>query len=268
MTEKYFIPRVLKTPPHSFSRIALIIVSMSAVGLLMIGCAGHGLDKKVVAKGAQNIIYQVTEQEALDLAQWAMSRELPGQKIHRLKMPRLGLFVHEVEQPGNYKYARFRETTFIYELDLIHVRGSLDQGGDVSGYTYALKGNGDLKRGPDQMARLEKRLKEAFDQSGRAVAVNAVQPEKQGPPRISSNKPPVMAAPVPTPSMAPPAAETAPAQPRMQDMPAAAETPSPAQEQPAEDVFVKLKKIKELRDQGIITEEEFQAKKKELLDRI
>ena len=35
-----------------------------------------------------------------------------------------------------------------------------------------------------------------------------------------------------------------------------------------EDAFTKLKKLKELLDQGVITEEEFQKKKEELLDRI
>jgi hypothetical protein len=45
---------------------------------------------------------------------------------------------------------------------------------------------------------------------------------------------------------------------------------APVKESPGkdDDVFTKIKKLKELRDREIITEEEFQNKKKELLDRI
>ncbi len=56
-------------------------------------------------------------------------------------------------------------------------------------------------------------------------------------------------------------------QARYQQAAAAAPTEPPAQPQPAEpvDVIEQLKKFAELRDQGILTEEEFAAQKAKLL---
>ncbi|WP_119728321.1 PH domain-containing protein [Thermomonospora amylolytica] len=48
--------------------------------------------------------------------------------------------------------------------------------------------------------------------------------------------------------------------------PTAAQAPAPAASQ--EDVFAALEKLGKLRDAGVVTAEEFEAKKKELLDRI
>lgn len=246
--------------------VSSIIISLCVAGLFFFGCAGKGMSQDAARKTVEDtngIVYQITEQEALAVTRWALAQALPDQKIHRLKNPRVGFFVHEHEQKGNYKYARFRDKTFIYEVDLLRVSGSTAQGQRVIGYTYAPKGDGDLKTGPEKLARLAKQLEDGFEKTGRAVIVSSLQPEKPAPPVISP--------------ITPPASDTtstvAPSdKPAVKEAPAAVIPMTTVKEQPAvetqDDVFVKLKKLKELLDQGIITEEEFRIKKKELLDRI
>ena len=236
-------------------------IMVVATGLLTLGCAGQ----KATGAGGQldsvGTLYEVSEQEALNLAQWAVEQTLPAQKVNRLKKPRLGFLIHEIVEKGIVKYARFKDATFIYEIDLFILEGSTAQGQKVVGYTYTVKGDGDLKTGPDTMVRLEQKLQEAFEQSGRAIAVTSSQPHKPAP----------IVAPAVVPSSEPPKpAPAAVEKPAEIEAPAAGVPMTTVKEQPAkdDDVFTKLKKLKELRDQGIITEEEFQSKKKELLDRI
>ena len=209
------------------------------------GCSGY-IPKTAPLSESSGVIYQVNEQQALDLVHWAMRQALPDEKIYKLGQPRVGLFVHEIVRPGDLRWARFKETTYIYEVELRLSQGIGPNGDRVTGYTYALNGNGDLETGPDNLAAIERFLKQAFEQTGRAATVTAVSDLKPGPPIITSPAAPVMA-PTPVP-----------------EKPAVGE-PEPA---PAGDVFEKLKKLKELNDQGIITDKEFEAKKKELLDRI
>lgn len=233
--------------------VSSIIISLCVTGLFFFGCAGKGMTRdsgRKTAEDTNDIVYQITEKEALALTQWALEQALPDQKIHRLKKPRVGFFVHEHAQKGNYKYARFREKTFIYEVDLLRVSGSTAQGQSVIGYTYALKGDGDLKTGPEKLTRLAQQLGDGFEKTGRAVTVSSLRSEKPAPPVIS---------PITSPASDTNSTMTHP------DKPAAKEQPAVEAE---DDVFVKLKKLKELLDQGVITEEEFKVKKKELLDRI
>lgn len=225
----------------------------------MEGCSGY-IPKTAPLNESSGVIYQVSEQQALDLVHWAMRQALPDEKIYKLGQPRVGLFVHEIVRPGDLRWARFKETTYIYEVELRLSQGIGPNGDRVTGYTYALNGNGDLETGPDNLAAIERFLKQAFEQTGRAATVTAVSDFKPGPPKISSPAPPA--------SAAGPASQK-PAAPVMAPAPVpekpAVKGPEPV---PSGDVFEKLKKLKELNDQGIITDKEFEAKKKELLDRI
>jgi hypothetical protein len=247
--------------------LALMIV---VAGFILMGCAGQTGASKVASAKPVVKLYAVSEQEALDLAKWAVERALPNQKVLPLKKPRIGLLVHETVPKGIVKYARFNEAVFIYEIDLYRMLGSTSQGQRIVGYTYAVKGDGDLKTGPENLVRIGQQLQEAFEQTGRAVAV-------------SSSRPHTICAPVPqvtSPSQAPkpqPSTIDQTTKGMPGEKPAATQSPAvvpvapvPDKEPPAKagDVFTKLKKLKKLRDQGIITEEEFRNKKKELLDRI
>lgn len=243
-----------------------IAISLLVTGFFFWGCAGQVGTKGAMIKKTENTdetVYQVTEQEALKLSQWALEQALPDQTIHQLKKPRVGFFIHENEQKGHYKYARFMDATFIYEVDLFRMTGITPQGQNIVGYTYAIKGNGDLKAGPGKLARLEQQLAVGFEKTGRAVTVSSLQPEPPQAPVISSD--------------APPASDTISTEgtiekPVIREAPAAVVPMVEVKEKPIVekegDVFMKLKKLKGLLDQGVITEEEFQTKKKELLDRI
>jgi hypothetical protein len=244
----------------------LIAILLYVSGLLFFGCAAKGMDKNAARNAVDDtkkIVYQVTEHKALELVQWALEQTLSDHKIRPLKKPRVGFFVHEHEQKGHYKYARFRDATFIYEVDLLRVSGSTAQGQSVIGYTYALKGDGDLKTGPEKLTRLSQQLEDGFERTGQAVTVSSLRPEKPVPPVISPGTSPTSDT---TSTMAPPDKRA------MKEAPAAVVPMTNAKEQPVgeaeDDVFEKLKKLKSLFDQGIITKEEFQVKKKELLDRI
>lgn len=234
--------------------VSTMLISLCITGLVFFGCAGKEMSPDAadkITKDMNGIVYQVTEQEALEVTQWALAQALPEQKIHRLKKPRVGFFVHEKEQKGNYKYARFRDKIFIYEVDLLRVSGRTARGQSIIGYTYALKGDGDFKSGPGKMTRLKQQLEDGFEKTGRAVTVSSLRPEESPPPVIF---------PITTPASDTTSTTATPDKPVKKETPAAVET--------EDDVFVKLKKLKNLLDQGIITKEEFQVKKKELLDRI
>jgi hypothetical protein len=264
-----------KKPPNQpcvkiFNRrgwgVSSIIISLCVTSFFLAGCAGKAMvpdAARIPAQDTNNIFYQMTEQEALALAQWALEQTLPDQKIHRLKKPRVGFFIHEHEQKGNYKYARFRDKTFIYEVDLLRVSGRTAQGQRVVGYTYALKGDGDLKTGSEKLTRLSQHLEDAFERTGRRVTVSSLQPERPAPPVISPVTPPA----ADTTSTAAPSEKTG-----AKETPGAVAPMTTVKEPPTveteDDVFVMLKKLKELFDQGVITEKEFKAKKKELLDRL
>jgi hypothetical protein len=270
--------KVMKVHNRCGTVISLIAATVVVTGLFLVGCVSQGATTRAeVTKGAVEMVYQVTEQEALDLAQWAVEQVLPEQKVFRLKKPRLGFWVHESKQKGYEKYARFRESIFIYEIDLLRMEGSTPQGRSVVGYSYTVKGGGDLKSGVDKLDRLEQRMKEAFEQTGRAAAVSSSRPQMQPPPAPPVISPSVTALPEtrvppnPEPSTVDKASGGIPSEkPAVKEAPDTVVPMATITEQPAkdEDVFMKLKKLKELRDQKIITEEEFQSKKKELLDRI
>ncbi len=221
--------------------IKITAICSCLAGVTAMGCSGYTPTTKLVEESSSGIVYQVSEQEALDLVYGAMHEVLPEQKIYQPAKPRVGLFVHEQLRPGDVRYARFKETTYIYEVDILRVEGTDSRGNTISGYTYAIKGNGDLKAGPGNLAKIDQKIKSTFDQTDRGIMATAVSVQEAAPPAISS----------PPPAPAPKAS--------------AVEQPKAPSEN---DAFEKLEKLKKLLDQGIITQEEFDAKKRELLDRI
>lgn len=229
----------------------IMILFSCLAGFALMGCSGY-VPKTVPSGQTSGVIYQVNEQQALDLVHWSMRQALPEQKIYKLAQPRVGLFVHETVRPGDLRWARFKESTYIYEVDLRQSQGIGPQGDRVTGYTFGLKGSGDLVTGPENLAAIERLLKQAFDQSGRPVSVTSASDFKPGPPMFPPEPSEVSAPGAATPDTAAPEGPVV-------------EKPVP---QITDDVFDKLKKLKELLDQGIITREEFETKKQELLDRI
>ncbi|KJS28962.1 MAG: hypothetical protein VR64_22170 [Desulfatitalea sp. BRH_c12] len=207
------------------------------------GCSQR-MSKSDLRNEVSGTIYQVSEKEALDLLHWAMQEMFPEETIYRLRKPRIGFFVHQKSKPGgDARYAKYKEKTYIYEAGLLPVQGTGPDGHPVSGFTYAVRGQGDLKGGPENVIETEKRIEAAFEQSGRAVMATAM------------TERPMMAMPPPVSAVETPDAGTPDA---------SGDDPTPA----GDDVFQKLERLKELHDKGVIDKEEFESKKKELLDRI
>jgi hypothetical protein len=104
----------------------------------------------------------------------------------------------------------------------------------VSGYYVEVSGSGVLPSGRQHNDQLKVQLHKAFEQTGQAVKVSQVESATYTNPGWEPKE----------------------------------SAPSEAGKAPGQDIFEQLKKLKELRDQNVITEEEFQEKKKSLLDRI
>lgn len=229
------------------SILNFLVICAGMTVLITMGCSGY-VPKSNPLSPSADTIYQVSEQEALDLVYWAMHEVLPEQKIYKLAKPRVGLFVHEQMRPGDVRYARFKETTYIYEVDILRVEGTDSQGHRVSGYTYKIEGNGDLKEGPGNLEKIDQKIRATFDQTERGTMAIAVSEPEAAPPVVSSP---------------PPASKQAVEAPAPK-APAAVQQPAPS----GDDAFEKLEKLKQLLDKGIITQEEFDIKKRELLERI
>jgi hypothetical protein len=189
--------------------------------------------RPVVVPGG--VIYRLSESQALNLAHETLAAMLPDAKIYPAQGPRRGFYATEEKGHGAPNYARFLVETYTHYVYVLPAQGRDAAGQKVSGYYVEVSGNGVLPSGSAHNDQLKAALHEAFEKTGKAVAVSEVESAGYATP-----------APEPQPTMAP-EAQKAP---------------------PAADVFEQLRKLKELRDEGVITEEEFREKKKTLLDRI
>jgi hypothetical protein len=150
MVDWKFIRRVNKTHCLCHGLFCLVAFWIAVAGTALMGCAGPYTASKVESSKEKPVdtLYEVSEQEALDLVKWSIEQVLPGGNVLRLKKPRIGLLVHESVQKGIVKYARFKDAVFIYEIDLLPMEGRTAQGQRIVGYTYSAKGDGDLETGP------------------------------------------------------------------------------------------------------------------------
>jgi len=210
-----------------------INLGLSLICLLILACASQSSPTRS-EDPAIGRIYKISEHQALDLVRAAMQEALPDTKIYKTKDPRHGFYAIEEIEQGDKRFARFQAKTYIHFVHVRPAHGRDDKGAAVSGYYLRVSGSGDLESGPSRSARLKNRLEEVFEKTGRAVAVTeAAAGDFRDP------------------------AEQRQTDVRIED-----------EKAPSDDVFEKLKKLKQLRDQEVVTEEEFQNKKRELLDRI
>lgn len=211
----------------------LINLGLSLFCLLILACASQSLPAR---PGDLTIsrIYRISPKQALDLVHAAMQEALPDARINKAEAPRRGFFAIEEVEQGDVRFARFQAKTYLHTVYVLPAQGKDEKGAAVSGCIFHVSGSGDLESGSAHSALLKNYLEEVFENTGRAVAVtNAVTGDFR----------------------------TAPGQPQ-KDVQMADE------KAPSDDVFEKLKKLKDLLDQKVITDEEFQNKKRELLDRI
>ncbi len=208
-------------------------LGLSLFCLLFIGCAAQSQSARP-ADLSVRLIYQMSEKQALDLVHSAFEATLAGIKIYKTKDPRRGFFAIEEIEQGDVRYARFMAKTYVYMVHVLPAQGKNPTGAIVNGYYFNATGSGDLESGPARSDKLKAHLQELFEKTGSGVSVT----------------------------------DTARGHLATQ-----AEAPQKAvmiknEKTTSDDVFEQLKKLKELLDQEVITEEEFSNKKKELLDRI
>jgi hypothetical protein len=210
------------------SRIGRLLIC-----LLVVGCSSHyPAARPVDVPGG--VIYRISEPEALNLARTTLAAMLPEVKIYPTQGARRGFYATEEKVHGQPNYSRFLVETYTHHVFVMPAQGLDPAGRKVTGYYVEVSGSGVLASGPPHNDQLKAGLRQAFEKTGQGVAVSAVESASYA-----------NVAPEPQASVPP-------------DVPTA----------PGQDVFEQLKKLKELRDQDVITEEEFQEKKKLLLDRI
>jgi hypothetical protein len=213
----------------SFSlRIAFLLLC-----LILGGCSPRYPAARPV-EAPDGVIYRIAETQALNLAKTALAETLPEVKIYPLKGAQRGFHATEEKTHGQPNYARFLVETYTHYVYVLPAEGIDSTGEKVSGVFVKVSGSGVLASGRPHNEQLKARLSRELDGTGTGVKVS----------RLESVD------------------HAAPA-------PEAQEGPKEAQQgATGQDVFDQLRKLKELRDEGVITEEEYQEKKRALLDRI
>ncbi len=212
---------------------AALSIGLGLLCLLLMACASQSTPARPADKTV-DVIYRVSQQEALELAHSALGATLRDTKIYENKDPRSGFYAVEEVAPGDARYARFLAKAYIHRVHVMPAQGMDKTGSKVAGHYFTVSGVGDLESGPAHSAQLKVRLVEAFERTGRGVAVTNVAAGFSG---------------------------TETGQPQKAVL---VENEKPS----SENVFEQLKRLKELRDQEVITDGEFRKKKSELLDRI
>ncbi len=205
-------------------------------------------------------IYQLSEGSALQIAYGAIQSTLPNIPImETTKDENKGFTIFQTVSPNHdARYDRFHEKDFIYTVYIYSAEGVDPNGATRTGYYFVANGQGNLPTGPDTLAKLQNTLLERFEKTGTVVTITDGKPGQHDPAPIYQPHKDTVQAPVTTP------VQTSPTYSEQKPKP----EPATVQPAPSKDTFEKLKSLKQLYDQGVIDEEEFEEKKEELLDRL
>lgn len=178
---------------------------------------------------AKQIIYAIPEEQAFQIAFSSLAQVLPGNEIT------------DIDGPVKGYSATFRFLLDTYSQQVLVIPASAKDGDnrDIRGYYFEISGSGSsIVQGRSKNIRLFETISSSAQSTGKAVVVSGVNREpyagalwKQGEASKQS--------------------------------PAHALNP-----EGGTDALTLIERLKQLRDRGIITDEEFDLKKKELLERI
>lgn len=195
---------------------------------LLAGCSTHFSTLQPQGSTTQ-IIYSVQEEQAFKIAHGSLLATLPGRKIEVIDGP----------VRGYSTYSRFVLDTYTQQV-LVHAAQGTDAlGNKIRGYYFEVSGSGSSGTGRAKNVALFEMVVESAKAAGKGVAVTNV--ERTG----YTNARWLLGEGELGKSTAPVASDTT-----------------------KEDVVNSLDLLKGLRDRRVITEEEFEAKKKELLRRL
>jgi hypothetical protein len=193
------------------------------------GCSTHFSTLQPDGAG-ERILYAVPEAQAFQIARGSLATTLPGRKIE----------IIDGSVRGYSTYYRFVLDSYTQEVRVYAAQGTDLIGKKVSGYYFEVSGSGSsIVRGRGINVELFERLTESAKSTGKGIVVTAVE-------RIGYTN---AKWPFDEDDM------------RKSTSPAASATNR-------NDALNSLERLKGLRDREVITEDEFQAKKKELLDRL
>lgn len=193
------------------------------------GCSTH-FSTLQSDESKEQIIYAVPEEQAFQIAHGSLAATLPGRKIEVIDGP----------VRGYSTYFRFLLDTYTQQVLVHAVLGTDAAGKKVRGYYSEVSGSGSsFVQGRAKNVELFERLAESAKATGKGVAVTGIERVSYANAKWRSNERQLE-------SSASPAASA----------------------NTKDDTLNSLERLKGLRDRGVITDEEFQAKKKELLNRL
>lgn len=178
---------------------------------------------------SKQIIYAVPEEEAFQIAFSALGQVLPGNEITDIDGP----------VKGYSATFRFLLDTYSQQVIVIPASATDADGKTVRGYYYEVSGSGSsVVQGRAKNVRLFDAVSSAAKSTGKAVLVSGVKREAYAGARWKQGE-------------------------------SGQQGSTPAiRSEGGPDAVTQIERLQQLRDRGAITEEEFQRKKKELLDRI
>jgi hypothetical protein len=197
--------------------------------VLSSGCSTHFSTLQPEGSKEQ-IIYAVPEEQAFQIAHGSLAATLPGRKIEVIDGP----------VRGYSTYFRFVLDTYTQQV-LVHAAQGTDAfGKKVQGYYFEVSGSGSsFVQGRAKNVELFERLSEAAKATGKGISVTSVE-------RIAYTN----------------------AKWRLGEGELERNTSPATTGTKNDDVLDSLDRLKGLRDRGVITDEEFESKKKELLNRL
>ena len=193
------------------------------------GCSTHF--STLHPEGSQEqIIYTISEEQAFQIAHGSLAATLPGRKIEVVDGP----------VRGYSTYFRFLLDTYTQQVLVHAAQGTDTLGKTVRGYYFEVSGSGtSIVQGRLKNVQLFERVAEAVNATGKGVAVTSVE-------RMPYTN----------------------AKWRLSEGMLEKNSTLPTSGTNKDEVLSTLEQIKGLRDRGVLTEEEFEAKKKDLLNRL
>ena len=198
------------------------------IALIAGGCSTHFSTLKPEGSLSQTI-YTITEDQAFHIAHAALVTKLPGRKIEVIDGP----------VRGYSTYFRFVLDTYTQQVLVFAAQGLDPSSKVVRGYYFEVSGSGSaIVQGRAKNVELFERVTEAAKATGKGTLVAGVERVAYTNTNWRLNQ-----SSTPT-GVNPPRSNT------------------------REDVLNSIERLKGLRDRDVITEQEFETKKKELLERL
>jgi hypothetical protein len=210
-------------------RIARILAGVSLLALF--GCSTHNSTLVPDARGSQ-IIYRVPESQAFRIVTDAFAEVLPNQSLYDISGGRRGY----------YATWRFGLDTYSQRVLVVPVIGTDRSGREVTGFWFDVSGSGTaIISGAGKNRELYQRIQEALDASGTGVTVTNVRDGTY---------------------------QTDGRTYRAGGRDASQAVPLPTLQAPAGTIAEKLRELKMMHESGLITDQEYEAKRRELLNRM